>query len=314
MEDWTAATSEPKHFSQARVEGCDLCILLVAFRRGHVPRGERLSITQLEYQTALRLDVDILVFMLEEQAPWPRKFDELEKDPEMRRWRADQLERKGVSFFSLDPKSIEVEPALTRWLAERGPKLEESSPSLPQPLLPPDTVRLKGKQTFRGYGFFTPRGYVIADRIPFEREQQLLAETPSHSEEACLKIQLVRFARSIPVALARPLGVPLRGHPMHVRPTGSLGIGDTVQLYRGPNYTTPGKVIRMSVKMDLSGAHGIETQERLLESTNISSAGDSGAPVVDGEKRVVGMLYAGSTEVSLAVPIELIMSEFPDAF
>ena len=55
MEDWTAATSEPKHFSQARVQGCDLFVLLVAFRRGHVPSGEQLSITQLEHQAALAL-------------------------------------------------------------------------------------------------------------------------------------------------------------------------------------------------------------------------------------------------------------------
>ena len=129
MEDWTAAISEPKHFSQARVQGCDLCILLVAFRRGHVPKGEQLSITQLEYQAALELDVDVLVFMLDEQAPWPRKFDELDKDPEIRRWRAELLERKGVSFFSLDSNSIEIGPALTRWLGEKGPpRAEHGSP------------------------------------------------------------------------------------------------------------------------------------------------------------------------------------------
>ncbi len=43
--------SEPKQFSQDRLEGCDLCVLLVAFRRGHVPEGETRSITQLEYES-----------------------------------------------------------------------------------------------------------------------------------------------------------------------------------------------------------------------------------------------------------------------
>ena len=42
------------------------------------------------------------------------------------------------------------------------------------PSPPPDTVRLKGKQALRGYGFFTPRGYVISDAIPFEREKRLI--------------------------------------------------------------------------------------------------------------------------------------------
>ena len=34
MEDWTSSNDEPKAFSTKRLEGCDLCILPVAFRRG----------------------------------------------------------------------------------------------------------------------------------------------------------------------------------------------------------------------------------------------------------------------------------------
>ncbi|CAN5882125.1 hypothetical protein BH23GEM7_BH23GEM7_29000 [soil metagenome] len=52
MEDWTADTDEPKEFAQERVKGCDLCVLLVAFRRGHIPEGETRSITQLEFDAA----------------------------------------------------------------------------------------------------------------------------------------------------------------------------------------------------------------------------------------------------------------------
>ena len=81
MEEWTATADEPKQFSQDRLKDCDLCVMLVGFRRGHVPQGEKLSITQLEYQAAVKLGIDVLVFMLEEESPWPRKFDELEKDP-----------------------------------------------------------------------------------------------------------------------------------------------------------------------------------------------------------------------------------------
>lgn len=32
MENWTSDTNEPKSFSMERVQGCNLCILLVAFR------------------------------------------------------------------------------------------------------------------------------------------------------------------------------------------------------------------------------------------------------------------------------------------
>ncbi len=119
MEDWTAAANKPKQFSQERLEGCDLCVLLVGLRRGHVPAGEELSITQLEQRAAVERGVDVLVFMLGEQAPWPRQFDELDKDPEIQRWREELMEHKGVGFFDHDPDSIEIAPALTRWLRER---------------------------------------------------------------------------------------------------------------------------------------------------------------------------------------------------
>ena len=119
MEDWSAATDEPKLFSQDRIKDCDLCVLLVGFRRGHVPDGETLSITQLEYRTAVESGIDVLVFMLKEESPWPREFDELDKDPEIRRWRGDLMEHKGVGFFGLEPSSIAIAPALTRWIAEK---------------------------------------------------------------------------------------------------------------------------------------------------------------------------------------------------
>ena len=48
-----------------------------------IPKDEEFSITQLEYNVARRLNIDVLVFMLEEQASWPRKFDELDTDPQV---------------------------------------------------------------------------------------------------------------------------------------------------------------------------------------------------------------------------------------
>jgi hypothetical protein len=84
MEDWTAASGEPKQFSQERIKDCDLCVLLVGFRRGHIPRGQKLSITQLEYEAAITSKVDVLAFMLKEDSPWPPNFNELDKDAGIR--------------------------------------------------------------------------------------------------------------------------------------------------------------------------------------------------------------------------------------
>ncbi len=119
MEDWPADSDEPKQFSQDRLNGCHLCVLLVAFRRGFVPDGESRSITQLEYNAAVEQGVDILPFLLDVSAPWHREFDELEKDPELRRWREQLGRAHGVEPFGLEPRSIDMTGALGRWLSKR---------------------------------------------------------------------------------------------------------------------------------------------------------------------------------------------------
>jgi hypothetical protein len=110
IEDWTAAHEEPKTFSQERMKDCDLCVLLVARRRGHVPQGETLSITQLEYRAAVDMGIDVLVFMLADHALWLRQFDELEKDAEIGRWRAELRGKKGIGFFNHEASSNRNRP------------------------------------------------------------------------------------------------------------------------------------------------------------------------------------------------------------
>lgn len=119
MEDWSADRSAPKVFSPERVRDHNLCVLLVAFRRGHIPEGELQSITQLEYRAAVAAGLDMLVFLLAEDAPWPRRFDELNSDPELVRWRTELMERVGVGFFNERPESIEIGAAIARWLGRR---------------------------------------------------------------------------------------------------------------------------------------------------------------------------------------------------
>jgi Domain of unknown function (DUF4062) len=61
MEKWAAAGDEPKDLSTERVKACQLCVLLVGFRRGHVPEGGAMSIAQMEYAEALRYGLEVLV-------------------------------------------------------------------------------------------------------------------------------------------------------------------------------------------------------------------------------------------------------------
>jgi hypothetical protein len=121
MEDWTAESDEPKKFSAERVEGCNFCVLLVALRRGFIPKGESKSITQMEYQAAIDQGIDVLVFLLDEEEPWPRRFDQLDDD--LRQWRRDLETRHGRSLFRLDPVTIEIAPALTRWVTKQARKV-----------------------------------------------------------------------------------------------------------------------------------------------------------------------------------------------
>ena len=120
MEDWTAESDEPKVFSGDRIKGCNFCVLLVAFRRGYVPKNETYSITQLEYQAAMDEGMDVLVYLLNENAAWPQGFDERDSDPEVRAWRSHLEQRHGRELFGPDPSSIDVSPAITRWVVKHA--------------------------------------------------------------------------------------------------------------------------------------------------------------------------------------------------
>jgi hypothetical protein len=121
MEDWTAASGQPKEFCQQRVEGCDFCILLVGFRRGYRPEGEGESITQFEYSYALKKSLCVLTFLLDDDAPWYGQYDERKTDPGIVSWREELKNKHGTGFFGLDPQSINIAPAITRWLSEQQP-------------------------------------------------------------------------------------------------------------------------------------------------------------------------------------------------
>lgn len=120
MENWTAASDEPKRFSQERLAGCHFCVLLVAFRRGYVPKNETRSITQLEYDAAIAQGMDVLVYLLDERARWSPSFNELDSDPQVRAWRTSLEQSHGRELFDADPSSIDVAPAITRWVLKHA--------------------------------------------------------------------------------------------------------------------------------------------------------------------------------------------------
>lgn len=131
MEDWSASSQEPRTFCLDRLQGCNLCILLVGFRRGFVPEGETLSITQLEYRSAVERGIDVLPFLVEDSTAWPAEYDERRVDPAVEKWRQQLRQDHGVGTFQFDRASLDVGPAVLRWLQERLSENGEPPPRCP---------------------------------------------------------------------------------------------------------------------------------------------------------------------------------------
>lgn len=98
-----------------------------------------------------------------------------------------------------------------------------------------------------------------------------------------------------------------------IRFAGSLEVGEAIERFRGAGDRTPGKVVAplesLSYLGDQTGAM------RLLVTTNVSSGGDSGAPILDSAGRIVGLLVAGDGATkSLAIPSETIRATFIQRF
>jgi hypothetical protein len=138
MEEWQAHPAEPKAFSQDAIKGCDMFVLLVSYRRGHVPPGETKSITQLEYRAAINMLIDPFVWVLAEGEEWPSEFDE-RADPAVQAWRSSFRDLHGLMTFHAEPSSVRVEPSIVRWVVakSRSATIPMASPALDANVLSP---------------------------------------------------------------------------------------------------------------------------------------------------------------------------------
>jgi internalin A len=120
MEDWPADATEPTIFCPERVRDCDLCILLVGFRRGWVPEGANRSITQMEYDEAIRLGIDVIPFLLADDVEGVQFDDRSDAAvAAVQAWRETLRPQTGNKKFHFrsDPASIDLPlaGALSRW-------------------------------------------------------------------------------------------------------------------------------------------------------------------------------------------------------
>jgi hypothetical protein len=91
MEDWTAEPDEPKRFSVERLGGCAPTRIRPA-RRDIQHHAAGIS-------GAIDRGIDVLVFMLDENALWPRRFDD-QVHLELKPWWVNPWLRPLYSAFS----------------------------------------------------------------------------------------------------------------------------------------------------------------------------------------------------------------------
>ena len=109
MEDYVATDQRPSEKCLADVAASDLYIGIFAWRYGYIPsemNPEHKSITELEYRKAVETGITCLLFLLDEDASWPRKvMDEVtgegKRGESIKALRSELVEEKIISFFRL---------------------------------------------------------------------------------------------------------------------------------------------------------------------------------------------------------------------
>jgi hypothetical protein len=162
METYVAGPERPLEKCLADVAGSDMYVGIFAWRHGYIPPGQGRSITELEYRTAVESGKDCLIFLLDEDAPWPPKYVDDDK-ASIRRVRSQLSEDHTCSFFSAcDQLASLVSTAVANWSAGRAGALTGSRE------LPPAVVAGYAQRLQQRYGRLD-----LDALTPAEREEYL---------------------------------------------------------------------------------------------------------------------------------------------
>ncbi|MET0425721.1 MAG: HEAT repeat domain-containing protein [Actinoplanes sp.] len=120
MESYVAEYRRPLDRCLADVQRCDIYVGVFAWRYGFVPDGHDLSITELEYQAAVEAGKPRLIFLLDEDAPWPRS--RMDREPAAGRIEAlrERLQTTYLCGMFRDPADLaaKVTASLARLLVD----------------------------------------------------------------------------------------------------------------------------------------------------------------------------------------------------
>ena len=162
METYVAGPERPVQKCLADVAASDLYVGIFAWRQGYFPPGQDRSITELEYLAAAEHRKDCLIFLLDEDAPWPPKYVDDDK-AQIRRLRGQLSGDHTCSFFrTSDQLASLVGPAVANWSARRTGVLAGSRE------MPPAVVAGYAQRLQQQYGRLD-----LDALTPAEREEYL---------------------------------------------------------------------------------------------------------------------------------------------
>jgi hypothetical protein len=127
MDYYVAEDTRPVDRSLSDVASCDVYVGIFAYRYGHVPKEDNpqgRSITELEYRKAQEVGIPCLIFLLSDDAPWPKSKQEKGEGAQKIESLREELSSGGkhvVNFFkSEDELARQVNEAVIKWATEKG--------------------------------------------------------------------------------------------------------------------------------------------------------------------------------------------------
>ncbi|ROT33868.1 HEAT repeat domain-containing protein [Micromonospora sp. HM5-17] len=219
MESYVAEDRRPLERCLADVANCDVYVGIFAWRYGFIPVGYDRSITELEYREALAHGKPCLIFLLDEEAPWPRTFIDRGADADkIEALRAELAERHMCSTFRSSAElAAMVTAAVANCLTDAGFTSGGGMPAL-------------SRDTLRQYFLRLRQHYGVLD---------LDALTPEQQTEDYLRISLTSIFVEQWVRKDPPPGELPRAWPRPLRSAGRPGVDDGPAAPDQPDLTEP---------------------------------------------------------------------------
>jgi hypothetical protein len=127
MQNYSASDDRPLDRCLKDIRSCQAYVGIFAWRHGFRPGGGQKSITQLKYEEARLKGIPCFLFLLDENAPWPRIWVPGDEQPRIKALRAMLSAEHLVTYFR---DATTFAHALTQSLANGMEK--PTSPTVPE--------------------------------------------------------------------------------------------------------------------------------------------------------------------------------------